>query len=225
LNRIRPTTIRRTCYPIDLDKAELVATLGQAFQPAKVRTLFELQKLQSAATIISLTLFWSTGANAATKSSFETAGTAVAISLPIVATGVSLLHDDDWDGIAELSVSTVATVGIAYGLSHIVREQRPDHSDFHSFPSDTAALAYAPADYLWARYGWQYGIPAYAAAMFVGYSRVDAKKHHWYDVMASSAIAFGVNYAIVTRYHASTRYSVSASADPEFTGIHFAMNW
>ena len=164
-------------------------------------------------------------AYAAVNKFVESAGTDVAIALPVVATGISLLHDDDWDGVAELGVSTLATVGIAYGLSHVVREQRPDHSDFHSFPSDTAALGYASADYLWARYGWQYGVPAYAAAMFVGYSRVDAKKHHWYDVAASSALAFGVNYAIVTRYQPRERYSVYASADPGTVGIHFTMNW
>ena len=166
-----------------------------------------------------------TGAAAATSSKIETAGQAVAISLPLVAGGISLLHDDDWDGVAELSASTVLTVGTSYLLTKLVHERRPDHSDFHSFPSNTAALAYAPADYLWARYGWEYGVPAYLAASFVGFSRVDAKRHHWYDVAASSAIAFGVNYAIVTRYHANNRYSLYASADPTFTGVHFAMNW
>ena len=50
-------------------------------------------------------------------------------------------------------------------------------------------------------------MPAYAAVMFVGYSRIESKQHHWYDVAASSAIAFGFNYALVTRYHKSDRYS------------------
>jgi membrane-associated phospholipid phosphatase len=167
----------------------------------------------------------SSPAAAATTSNVETAGKAVALALPLVAVGISLGHHEDWDGIAELGVSTAATLGAAYLLGHVVREQRPDHSDFHSFPSDTAALAYAPADYLWARYGWQYGLPAYAAATFVAYSRVDARKHHWYDVAASSAIAFGFNYAIVTRYHKSDRYSVYASTDPDSIGVHFTMNW
>ena len=164
-------------------------------------------------------------AKAASTSNVETAGKVVAFALPVVAVGISLGHHEDWDGVAELGVSTAATLGAAYLLAHVVREQRPDHSDFHSFPSDTAALAYAPADYLWARYGWQYGVPAYVAATFVGFSRVDAKKHHWYDVVASSAIAFGMNYAIVTRYHESDRYAVYASADPDSIGVHFTMNW
>ena len=43
-----------------------------------------------------------------------------------------------------------------------IQEQRPDKSDFQSMPSDTAALAFAPAQFLWDRYGWEYGVPAYA---------------------------------------------------------------
>ena len=81
-------------------------------------------------------------------------------------------------------------MGTAYALKQFVRERRPDKSDFESFPSDTSALAFAPAQYLWDRYGWQYGVPAYLAAGFVGFSRIDAKKHHWYDVAASAGIAF-----------------------------------
>jgi membrane-associated phospholipid phosphatase len=155
----------------------------------------------------------------------ENAGTIVALAMPIAAGGISLLHDRDWDGIAEFTESTALTVGTALILKQIVKERRPDHSDYQSFPSDTAALAYSSADYLWDRYGWEYGVPAYAAAMFVGYSRVKAKKHHWYDVAASSAIAFGFNYAFVTRFHESDRYSVYASATPDEVGIHLAMNW
>lgn len=153
------------------------------------------------------------------------AGTDVAIAMPFVAGGISLLHDQDWDGVFELGVSSGLTVGTALILKQIVREQRPDHSDFQSFPSDTAALAYASADYLWARYNWEYGVPAYAAAMFVGYSRVRVKQHHWYDVAASSALAFGVNYAIVTRYRANDRYSLSANSDGNSIGMRFNMNF
>ena len=153
------------------------------------------------------------------------AGTAVAIAMPLFAGGISLLHDQDWNGVVELSVSSGLTVGTALILKQIVHEQRPDHSDYQSFPSDTAALAYSSADYLWGRYGWEYGVPAYAAAMFVGYSRVREKQHHWYDVAASSALAFGVNYAIVTRYHASNRYSLSANSDGDSVGVRFAMDF
>ena len=104
----------------------------------------------------------------AMASGIESTGTGVAIALPLIAGGISL-YKDDRTGLAELTVDTLATVGTAYALKNIVREQRPDKSDFQSFPSDTAALAFAPAQFLWDRYGWQYGLPAYAAASFVGF--------------------------------------------------------
>ncbi len=75
----------------------------------------------------------------------ENAGQAVAIAIPLAAGGVALLHDWDWKGAEELTIDTGLTVGTALLLKQIVREQRPDKSDFHSFPSDTAALAFAPA--------------------------------------------------------------------------------
>src|SRR5665213_3521886 len=136
----------------------------------------------------------------AAAASSESLGTDVAIALPAIAGGITL-YKDDWKGAAQLTVDTIATVGIAYGLKHVIREQRPDKSDFQSMPSDTAALAFAPANFLWDRYGWQYGVPAYAAATFVAWSRVDAKQHHWYDVTASAALAFGVSKIFTTSYH------------------------
>jgi membrane-associated phospholipid phosphatase len=149
--------------------------------------------------VLAATVFVLAGSQAALAVSSESLGTDVAIALPVIAGGITL-YDNDWKGTAQLTVDTVATVGIAYGLKHVIHEQRPDKSDFQSMPSDTAALAFAPANFLWDRYGWQYGLPAYAAATFVAWSRVDAQKHHWYDVTASAALAFGVSKIFTTRY-------------------------
>ena len=135
----------------------------------------------------------------------ENLGTDVAIALPVIAGGITLTKQD-WTGAAELTVDTLLTVGTAYGLKHIIKEKRPDGSDFQSMPSDTAALAFAPAQFLWDRYGWQYGVPAYAAAGFVAWSRVDARKHHWYDVAASGALSFGFSKLITTEYHGRWKY-------------------
>ena len=138
-------------------------------------------------------------ATPALAASTESLGTDVAIALPVIAGGITL-YKNDWMGAAQLTADTVATVGLAYGLKHVIREQRPDKSDFQSMPSDTAALAFAPAQFLWDRYGWEYGLPAYGAATFVAWSRVDAQKHHWYDVAASAGISFGMSKIFTTRY-------------------------
>ncbi len=137
----------------------------------------------------------------------ESLGTGIAIGLPVVAGGITLWKHD-YTGTAELAVTTLLTVGTAYGLKHLVKECRPfaepcsrGGSNWDSFPSDTSALAFAPAEFLRERYGWSYGLPAYAAAGFVGWSRVDADKHHWYDVAASFGISMVYNELITTRYH------------------------
>ena len=159
----------------------------------------------------------------ASATGIESIGKGVAIALPVLAAGVAWEHDRDWTGIAELGVDTIATVGLAYGLKQVIREQRPDHSDFHSMPSDTAALAFAPAAFLWDRYGWEWGAPAYAAAAFVGYSRVDAKKHHWYDVAASAGLAWGFSRLFTTEYHRCYRFSSDLTATPD--GAYVRMSW
>jgi membrane-associated phospholipid phosphatase len=145
------------------------------------------------------TLSLATTPHKSNHDTIETAGQIVAIALPVVAGGISAWKDD-WTGVAQMLLVTGATVGTAYGLKHLVHEQRPDGSNDQSFPSDTAALAFAPANYLWDRYGWQYGVPAYAAAAFVGYSRVESKQHHWWDVAASATMAFGYSWLITTTY-------------------------
>jgi membrane-associated phospholipid phosphatase len=153
----------------------------------------------------------------------ETTGTGVAIALPLVAAGVSLYQDDRM-GLAQLTVDTLATVGTAYALKHIVREERPNGADFQSFPSDTSALAFAPAQYLWDRYGWEYGVPAYAAAIYTGYSRVEAKEHHWYDVAASAGFAFGFSKIFTTRYH-PPGLIYGAGVSPRGGYIHLSYNF
>ena len=160
---------------------------------------------------------------AARADGIATTGTAVAIALPLVAGGISL-YQDDRIGLAELTVDTFATVGTAYALKHVVHEERPDHSDAQSFPSDTSALAFAPAQYLWDRYGWEYGVPAYAAAIYTGYSRVEAKEHHWYDVAASAGFAFGFSKIFTTRYR-PPGLNYGAEITPHSGYIHLSYNF
>jgi membrane-associated phospholipid phosphatase len=163
-----------------------------------------------------------TGPAFANSSTIETSGTAVAIALPLTAAGVALWKQDG-TGVKELAEVTALTVGTALLLKYTTHEERPDHSDDHSFPSDTAALAFAPAQFLWTRYGWQYGAPAYLAAGFVGYSRVDSQQHHWWDVVASAGISWGYN-RIFTRYFPPDLYG-SATVSPHGGYLSLNYNW
>jgi len=146
-----------------------------------------------------------------TEKNIETLGTGVAIALPLVAGGIAY-YKKDKVGIAQLLVESALTVGTAYALKNIVREQRPDGSDYHSFPSETTALAASGSAFLWRRYGWEYGLPASVMTQFVSYSRIQAHQHRWYDTLASSGIAAGYAYAVGTPFH--ERYHVRTSLEP-----------
>lgn len=150
----------------------------------------------------------------AANGNLRKAGNLLTIALPVSALGVSLLKND-WRGLGEFVVSAGLTVGSAYALREIVRIRRPDGSDFRSFTPPDLALADSAGDYLWDRYGWKYGVPAYAARFLVSYALSDEKKNHWYDTAASAALAYGFNYALVSRYH---ERPVRVSFDPEPNG-------
>ena len=123
----------------------------------------------------------------AAKDALELYGDVAQVAIPALAAGVSIAKCDG-EGVAMLAVGTGVTLGTVYGLKYAVDKERPD-GGARSFPSGHTASAFAGASYLHYRYGWQWALPAYAAAGLVGYSRVEADRHDWYDVVAGAAIA------------------------------------
>jgi membrane-associated phospholipid phosphatase len=159
-----------------------------------------------------------------TNQGLANVGTGVAIALPIAAAGISYWKND-WQGIGQLALDTGATVGTALLLKQFVKEERPDYSDDRSFPSDTAALAFAPASYLWDRYGWEYGVPAYGAAIFSGYTRVASDEHHWWDVAASAGIAWGYTFLFTSRWHYAYNINSSIQVTPHEAMASLSYQW
>jgi hypothetical protein len=156
------------------------------------------------------------------EKNIETLGKGIAIALPVVAGGIAW-YKDDKVGIAQLVVESALTVGTVYALKNIVREQRPDGSDFHSFPSETTAIAASGSSFLWRRYGWEYGLPAFAMTQFVSYSRIQAHQHRWYDTLASSGIAAGYAYVLGTPF--KKRYNVETSLEPASDGAMLKLSY
>jgi membrane-associated phospholipid phosphatase len=155
----------------------------------------------------------------------ETAGTAVAIALPVLAAGIAWRKNDIRLGWTELLAETVLTVGTAYGLKQVVHEGRPNGKDDQSFPSDTTALAASGSSFLWGRYGWEYGLPATLATGFVGYSRIQARDHHWYDTVASLGISALYGYVVTTPFQ--RRYNIRTELTPMPGGafLRVSYNW
>jgi membrane-associated phospholipid phosphatase len=159
-----------------------------------------------------------------TQKDIETLGTGIAIALPVAAAGIAW-YKNDRVGLAQLAVEGLLTVGTAYALKNIVREERPDGSDYQSFPSETTAVAASGSSFLWGRYGWEYGLPAEALTQFVSYSRVQARAHRWYDTLASSAIAGGYGYVLTTPFKERYNIDTSLSVAPDGGFARLAYSW
>lgn len=168
-------------------------------------------------------------ASAAESDGVRTAGEILRVVLPVAAAGISLGKDDE-HGLVQLGASELIAEGSSLLLQQFIEEGRPDKSDRQSFPSDSAAVAFSAASFLQIRYGWSYGLPAYAVAGFVGWSRVESKRHYWHDVLAGAALGWVASEITAVRYHNVSVPTGSAVPMPAgFThaplGFSFATHW
>lgn len=108
------------------------------------------------------------------------------------ATGlVKAIVEKDKKGILQLGLSSATTLAVNYGLEAVIRKDRPDGTGHHAFPSTHTAVAFDGASFLMRRYGWKWGVPAYALSTYVAWGRVHAKRHDWWDVLGGAAIGAG----------------------------------
>ena len=94
----------------------------------------------------------------------------------------------DKEGLYRVAGTFVLSQTMTTVLKETIKEERPDGSDFKSFPSGHTSQSFAVAGSLHRRYGWEIGLPAHAVATFVGVARVKAHKHHVRDVIFGAAI-------------------------------------
>ena len=113
------------------------------------------------------------------------------------ALGVAIAKHDN-EGLKQLAFSTATCLAVNYGLELCIRKDRPDGTGHHAFPSTHTAVAFNGSTYLMKRYGWQWGVPAYAVSSFVAWGRVHTDRHDWWDVLGGAAIGAGTAF-IFTR--------------------------
>ena len=151
----------------------------------------------------------------------ETAGDVLTAVLPAAAGGLMLGHKDG-TGAWQFAESTALTLGVTYLLKFTVAEERPNNEDRQSFPSAHTSVSFASAEFIRKRYGWEYGIPAYAAASFVAFSRVDSRQHYAHDVIAGAAIGIASSYLFARPYK---DWNIKAEADRGYYGIRVSRAW
>ena len=89
----------------------------------------------------------------------------------------------------------------------------------YSFPSGHTAAAFAGASFIHKRYGLKQALLPYVLASFVGYSRIQAKKHYWYDVLAGASIAIGYTWLFVDEKMSTTFSADTKSVRFSFTKV------
>lgn len=175
-------------------------------------------RLPSASTAVALVCLL--GATAAHADSVQTLGSLGAIALPASGLLAAAAHKDK-QGALQLAKAYGLTMAVVYVLKPIVDRQRPDGGS-QSFPSGHSASAFAGAAFLERRYGWSYGVPAYAVATFVAYSRVESKRHWTSDVIAGGAIGIASNL-VFTRRHSNV--VVQPTVAPRGAGLTLELRW
>jgi membrane-associated phospholipid phosphatase len=111
---------------------------------------------------------------------------------------ITTLALKDFEGTKQLILGGATSIATSYLLKYIVEKQRPDGSDYHSFPSNHTAMSAQGASFIAQRYGWKYSIPAYIVTGYIAWGRVYTKRHDTWDVLAGAAIGIGSTY-IFTR--------------------------
>ena len=137
----------------------------------------------------------------------------------------TVLITQDWQGLKQGAFTGLTSVGLTYALKHIIKKDRPDLSDHHSFPSMHTTVSFAGAAFIQRRYGWKWGIPAYALSTYVGWSRVYGKKHDWWDVAAGAVIGAGSAYIFTRPFAKKHNLAISPVAGDGHYGVYASMTF
>ena len=154
------------------------------------------------------------------KDTIELAGDVLLVAVPVAAVGL-VIGLKDGRGALELGEAAALSMGTAWVLQSTVEKTRPNGDD-RSFPSGHAAFTFTAAEFMRKRYGWEYGLPAYALATFVAYSRVEADKHYAIDVIAGAAMGIASGYLFTRPYKG---WDIKPLAGSSGLGLCFNRSW
>lgn len=138
------------------------------------------------------------------KDAFEISGDILEYAMPAMALGSTFI----WKGYDkphwQFLKSMGTAIGTAYILKKVVRKKRPDYNEWNprydSFPSGHTTSAFMSAAFMERRYGWKVGVPAYIVAGYVGWSRVHANRHDWWDVLGGAVVGTASSYLFTKAY-------------------------
>ena len=122
---------------------------------------------------------------------------------PTAVSLITVIAKKDKNGFWQLTKSVGTNLALTYVLKYGINKHRPEgRTDGKAFPSGHTSFAFQGASFLQRRYGWKYGVPAYAVAAYVGWSRMEGigERHDGWDVLAGAAVGIGSTYLFTTPY-------------------------
>ena len=158
------------------------------------------------------------------RKAVRTSGDVGLILLPVAGL-TAILIEKDWQGLKQGIFAGATTLGVTYALKELVKKERPDHSDNHSFPSMHSSISFAAASFMQRRYGWKIGVPAYVLSTYVAWSRVYGKKHDGWDVLAGAAIGVGSSYIFTRPFAKKHQLTLSPVAGDGHYGLYASMRF
>ena len=78
------------------------------------------------------------------RKAVRTSGDVLAFVTP-VASLTTVLVLQDWKGLKQGALAGVSTIGMTYALKYLIKKERPDGSDKHSFPSMHTSVSFTGA--------------------------------------------------------------------------------
>lgn len=125
--------------------------------------------------------------------------------------GVVSLGMEDYRGFGELALGTLATqttieiLKKSFAYAHtkgydVSFSKRPCCEDWKGMPSGHSGGGFSAAAFVYYRYGWKPAIPVTILAFVTAASRVQAKKHTIWQVMAGGFIAWGFGWIFSSKY-------------------------
>ncbi|PLX71286.1 MAG: PAP2 family protein [Denitrovibrio sp.] len=170
--------------------------------------------------ITALLLLFSISAFAG-EDSVDTSGDVLRALLPALAYGATF-YKDDAEGRMQFYKSFALNAVATYGLKETVKKERPDGSGDDAFPSGHASMSFQAAAFLQKRYGYVYGVPAYAAAAYTGWTRIYSDEHTESDVLAGAVIGVGSALLFTREFE---KVTVTPIAGKNFYGANVSVKW
>jgi len=109
-------------------------------------------------------------------------------------------------------------------LKGAINRTRPDGAPY-SYPSGHTSTAFTTAAVIQAHFGTKWGVPAFAAATYVGLSRLQENKHYMSDVVAGAILGSYVGFKVAGRSSGLPRVAVTPTVINGSQGITLSLRF